>query len=168
MVTCSLVGIASSIHSCRNIDTHESPSIFSFSSDVSSRPASMASTEILESRRDFLSYLLTLMRRWHREHGGTLPAIDVAALEHLAWCLDGVMYLLQVRVYVCGCVGVCVTAALSLPSTPSPSPPASQWTQKRVTCPSPQSRVTHPSPQRRVTHPSLIQRPEHSSDAPAQ
>ena len=54
------------------------------------------SSELLESRRELFSYLLTLMRSAHAEHAGLLPAIDVAAQEHLAWVLDALFYLLQV------------------------------------------------------------------------
>jgi len=43
------------------------------------------------------SYVLTLLRGQHQEHGGVLPAIDVAGMEHLAWCVDALFYLLQVN-----------------------------------------------------------------------
>lgn len=40
-------------------------------------------------------YMLTLMRGQFQEHGGVLPAVDMASMEHLAWCFDSLVYLLQ-------------------------------------------------------------------------
>ena len=52
--------------------------------------------ESVESRKAFLSYLLTLSRGSHNEHRGLAPAINVASMEHVAWCLDAMVYTLQV------------------------------------------------------------------------
>ena len=57
--------------------------------------ASSSSSEVLQSRRDLFGYMLTLMRGQFQEHAGLLPAVDVASMEHLAWCYDALMYLLQ-------------------------------------------------------------------------
>ena len=59
-------------------------------------PGKPLSSEALDSRKQFMSFVLTMMRGHHMEHGGALPAIDVAALEHLAWTFDGLHYLLWV------------------------------------------------------------------------
>ena len=56
--------------------------------------------EILESRKEMFSYILTLLRGQFGEHGHTLPAIDVAGMEHLAWVFDALFYLLQVPVHL--------------------------------------------------------------------
>lgn len=42
--------------------------------------------------------MLTLFRGQFGEHGGRLPAVDVTGMEHLAWTLDALYYMLQVRV----------------------------------------------------------------------
>lgn len=39
--------------------------------------------------------MLTLMRGQFQEHAGILPAVDMASMEHLAWCFDALIYLLQ-------------------------------------------------------------------------
>ena len=39
--------------------------------------------------------MLTLLRGQFQEHGGVLPAVDMASMEHLAWCFDSLIYLLQ-------------------------------------------------------------------------
>ena len=51
-----------------------------------------------ENRKEFFSYMLTLFRGQFGEHGGRLPAVDVTGMEHLAWTLDALYYMLQVRV----------------------------------------------------------------------
>lgn len=48
----------------------------------------------LDSRRGFLNYLLSLMRAESDEHGGILPGLDIGRLEHVAWTLDSLVYLL--------------------------------------------------------------------------
>ena len=59
-------------------------------------PAANKSTESpsLENRRGFLNYMLSLMRAESSEHGGILPGLDIARLEHVAWVLDSLIYLL--------------------------------------------------------------------------
>ena len=48
----------------------------------------------LEGRRGFLNYLLSLMRGESNEHYGFLPALDMARMEHIAWVVDSLVYLL--------------------------------------------------------------------------
>ena len=73
-------------------------------------PRSESTPESLEGRKAMFSYVLTLLRGQHQEQGGVLPAIDVAGLEHLAWCVDALFYLLQVN-HVVLIVPSTVTAA---------------------------------------------------------
>ena len=53
------------------------------------------SCDALEGRRETLSYLLSLLREGGPETAGLIPAIDVAGMEHLAWTLDALHYLLE-------------------------------------------------------------------------
>lgn len=53
-------------------------------------------SDALEGRREAFSYLLTLLRGGGSEAQGLIPAIDVAGMEHLAWTLDALHYLLEV------------------------------------------------------------------------
>lgn len=62
-------------------------------------PRSEPTSESLEGRKAMFSYILTLLRGQYQEHGGVMPAIDVAGMEHLAWCMDALFYLLQVSVH---------------------------------------------------------------------
>ena len=48
----------------------------------------------LESRRNFLGYLLSLMKCESSEHSGVLPALDMGRMEHVAWVVDSLVYLL--------------------------------------------------------------------------
>ncbi len=57
---------------------------------------SEVASDILESRKDFLAYILSLLRASHHEHGGVLPSLDLSAVEHLAWALDALYFLLKV------------------------------------------------------------------------
>lgn len=54
-----------------------------------------SSSEVLQSRKDLFSYILTLLRGQFQEHGGVLPAVDMGGMEHLAWTFDALFYLLQ-------------------------------------------------------------------------
>ncbi|XP_065677761.1 E3 ubiquitin-protein ligase UBR5 isoform X1 [Hydra vulgaris] len=47
------------------------------------------------TRQDFLSYLLSLMRSHHNEHGDSLPKVEITALQHLAYVLDAFIYYLR-------------------------------------------------------------------------
>lgn len=49
----------------------------------------------MEGRRETFSYLLTLLRGG-AEATGLIPAIDIAGMEHLAWSLDALHFLLEV------------------------------------------------------------------------
>ena len=61
------------------------------------------SSDALEGRREAFSYLLTLLREGGAEASGLIPAIDVAGMEHLAWTLDALHYLLEVCPLHCTC-----------------------------------------------------------------
>ena len=71
-----------------------------------SRLNDVSAAESVESRKAFLSYLLTLSRGSHNEHRGLAPAINVASMEHVAWCLDAMVYTLQVGGTCAACGGV--------------------------------------------------------------
>ena len=47
------------------------------------------------ARRDFLTYALSLMRCHNDEHSDTLPTIDIAALRHIAYVLDALIYYMR-------------------------------------------------------------------------
>ncbi|TMW46195.1 hypothetical protein DOY81_008725 [Sarcophaga bullata] len=51
----------------------------------------MAST----SRRDFFTYCLSLMRAHTSEHRDALPVLDITALRHIAYVLDGFIYYMR-------------------------------------------------------------------------
>ena len=61
-----------------------------------SKAGDAGSSDALEGRREAFSYLLTLLRQGGGEGAGLVPAIDVAGMEHLAWTLDALLYLLEV------------------------------------------------------------------------
>lgn len=47
------------------------------------------------SRRDFLTYCLSLMRSHNSEHRDSLPVLDVTALRHIAYVLDAVIFYMR-------------------------------------------------------------------------
>jgi E3 ubiquitin-protein ligase EDD1 len=47
------------------------------------------------SRRDFVNYMLSLMRSHSDEHLDSLPSVDVAALKHVAYVFDALMYYMR-------------------------------------------------------------------------
>lgn len=47
------------------------------------------------TRRDFLSYALSLMRAHNHEHSDTLPVLDVSALKHIAYVFDALIYYMR-------------------------------------------------------------------------
>ncbi|KAI1289573.1 E3 ubiquitin-protein ligase UBR5 [Halotydeus destructor] len=44
------------------------------------------------ARRDFLSYMMSLMRTHNNEHYDSLPVLDVASLKHVAYVFDALIY----------------------------------------------------------------------------
>ena len=48
-----------------------------------------------QSRRDFLHYALSLMRAHNGEHCDSLPILDVAALKHIAYVFDALIYYMR-------------------------------------------------------------------------
>jgi E3 ubiquitin-protein ligase EDD1 len=49
----------------------------------------------LSNRRDFLTYVLSLMRSHNDEHADSLPTLDIAALKHVAYMLDALVYYMR-------------------------------------------------------------------------
>lgn len=47
------------------------------------------------SRREFLTYALSLMRSHSSEHRDSLPVLDVTALRHIAYVLDGIIFYMR-------------------------------------------------------------------------
>lgn len=58
------------------------------------------SSQVLTSRKDFLSYTLSLMRTHSNEHRDTVPSIDISMLKHAAYVFDGLMFYLKCNSYV--------------------------------------------------------------------
>lgn len=56
---------------------------------------SIGSTETTSSRRDFLTYCLSLMRAHNSEHRDSLPVLDVTALRHIAYVLDSILFYMR-------------------------------------------------------------------------
>ena len=51
--------------------------------------------EARASRRDFLSYALSLMRSHNSEHSDSLPVLDVASMKHVAYVFDALVYYMR-------------------------------------------------------------------------
>lgn len=47
------------------------------------------------SRRDFLTYCLSLMRSHNSEHRDSLPVLDITALRHVAYVLDAIVFYMR-------------------------------------------------------------------------
>lgn len=47
------------------------------------------------ARREFLAYCLSLLRAHSAEHAEQLPVLDVAALKHVAYVLDALVYYMR-------------------------------------------------------------------------
>jgi hypothetical protein len=56
---------------------------------------SFTGTDSSTSRRDFLTYCLSLMRAHNSEHRDSLPVLDVTALRHVAFVLDSIIYYMR-------------------------------------------------------------------------
>ncbi|XP_055611780.1 E3 ubiquitin-protein ligase hyd-like isoform X2 [Uranotaenia lowii] len=54
-----------------------------------------SSTDSTSSRRDFLTYCLSLMRAHNSEHRDFLPVLDVTALRHVAYVLDAILFYMR-------------------------------------------------------------------------
>lgn len=52
-------------------------------------------TSAHSSRRELLSYCLSLMRAHNSEHLDSLPVLDVSALKHIAYVLDALIYYMR-------------------------------------------------------------------------
>ena len=51
--------------------------------------------EARASRRDFLSYALSLMRSHNSEHSDSIPVLDVASMKHVAYVFDALIYYMR-------------------------------------------------------------------------
>ncbi|KAK6168099.1 hypothetical protein SNE40_021993 [Patella caerulea] len=54
-----------------------------------------AGTDGNSARRDFLTYALSLMRAHSAEHSDSLPIIDIAAMKHVAYVFDALIYYMR-------------------------------------------------------------------------
>lgn len=54
-----------------------------------------AGVEAGSARREFLAYCLSLLRAHSAEHAEQLPVLDVAALKHVAYVLDALVYYMR-------------------------------------------------------------------------
>jgi hypothetical protein len=64
-------------------------------SAAASLASQFASSQIIASRRDFMSYTLSLMRTYTNEHRDFLPSVDISLLKHVAYAFDGFMFYLR-------------------------------------------------------------------------
>jgi len=65
------------------------------SQSISTLASQFAASQIISSRRDFMSYALSLMRAQTNEHRDSLPSIDISLLKHVAYIFDGILFYLQ-------------------------------------------------------------------------
>ena len=65
------------------------------SNQTATLASQFASSQILTTRKDFLSYTLSLMRTNSNEHRDSLPTIDISLLKHAAYVFDGIMFYLR-------------------------------------------------------------------------
>ncbi|XP_058822733.1 E3 ubiquitin-protein ligase hyd isoform X2 [Topomyia yanbarensis] len=54
-----------------------------------------STADAASSRRDFLTYCLSLMRAHNSEHRDFLPVLDVTALRHVAYVLDAILFYMR-------------------------------------------------------------------------
>ena len=57
--------------------------------------AHFASSQVIATRRDLMSYAVSLMRTYTNEHRDHMPSVDVSLLKHVAYVFDGVMFFLS-------------------------------------------------------------------------
>ena len=60
-----------------------------------SRSSRAAQQDSSAARKDFLNYILSLMRSHSNEHADSLPVIDISAFKHIAYVLDAMIYYLK-------------------------------------------------------------------------
>ncbi|XP_026278748.1 E3 ubiquitin-protein ligase UBR5 [Frankliniella occidentalis] len=76
-------------------NTTGSTRIVGFSSDAQRPAREREGLDPLLSRREFLSYCLSLMRSHNAEHLDSLPVLDVSALKHIAYVFDALIYYMR-------------------------------------------------------------------------
>ena len=59
------------------------------------RSGSGSAGDQLANRREFLNYALSLMRAHNAEHSDSLPVLDVAAMKHIAYVFDALIYYMR-------------------------------------------------------------------------
>ncbi|CAB3231410.1 unnamed protein product [Arctia plantaginis] len=69
--------------------------IIGFSEGPRARDREQGSVEAGSARREFLAYCLSLLRAHSAEHAEQLPVLDVAALKHVAYVLDALVYYMR-------------------------------------------------------------------------
>lgn len=57
--------------------------------------AGVSSSDTQPSRREFLTYCLSLMRSHSSEHRDSLPVLDVTSLRHIAYVLDAIIFYMR-------------------------------------------------------------------------
>ncbi|XP_046667814.1 E3 ubiquitin-protein ligase UBR5 isoform X3 [Homalodisca vitripennis] len=72
--------------------TQSTTRIVGFTANTADTPRN---TRERESRREFLSYALSLMRSHNAEHADSLPVLDVSALRHIAYVFDALIYYMR-------------------------------------------------------------------------
>ncbi|XP_035430151.1 E3 ubiquitin-protein ligase UBR5 isoform X5 [Spodoptera frugiperda] len=69
--------------------------IIGFSEGPRARDREPVGVEAGSARREFLAYCLSLLRAHSAEHAEQLPVLDVAALKHVAYVLDALVYYMR-------------------------------------------------------------------------
>ncbi|KAK2568064.1 E3 ubiquitin-protein ligase UBR5 [Acropora cervicornis] len=54
-----------------------------------------SSSSVDTGRQDFLVYVISLLRGFSTEHGGSLPQMDISSLPHVAYVLDALVYYIR-------------------------------------------------------------------------
>ncbi|XP_052753603.1 E3 ubiquitin-protein ligase UBR5 [Galleria mellonella] len=85
-----------SVPAARRTTSFTSPAtrIIGFSEGPRSRDREQG-VEAGSARREFLAYCLSLLRAHSAEHAEQLPVLDVAALKHVAYVLDALVYYMR-------------------------------------------------------------------------
>lgn len=69
--------------------------IVGFSSNTENQRNFDRDNYVQSSRREFLTYALSLMRSHSSEHRDSLPVLDVTSLRHIAYVVDSIVYYMR-------------------------------------------------------------------------
>lgn len=69
--------------------------IVGFSSNTENQRNFDRDNYVQSSRREFLTYALSLMRSHSSEHRDSLPVLDVTSLRHIAYVVDSIIYYMR-------------------------------------------------------------------------